>query len=207
MHKSYFSATMDFSQYFMGDSTAESLQLRQLLTQVKSMRVAKGQVLQRSGDELKHAYFVKEGLLRSYSIDEKGKEHIFMFAPEGWIISDIQSTAMQQPAVLTIDALEDSEIEFIRADIFEELVNKHMGSHPDFVRLELNRLLRRVAVLQKRVLLLLSATATERYQEFVSTYPSLQQRVSQRQIASYLGITPEALSRLRVEILKTQRKG
>jgi CRP-like cAMP-binding protein len=72
--------------------------------------------------------------------------------------------------------------------------------------LELNRLLRRIAVLQKRVLLLLSATATERYQEFVSTYPSLQQRVSQRQIASYLGITPEALSRLRVEILKNQRK-
>ena len=197
---------MDFSQYFMGDSTAESSQLRQLLTQVKSMRVAKGQVLQHSGDELKHAYFVKEGLLRSYSIDEKGKEHIYMFAPEGWIISDIQSTAMQQPAVLTIDALEDSEIEFIRADIFEELVNKHMGSHPDFARLELNRLLRRVAVLQKRVLLLLSATATERYQEFITTYPNLQQRVSQRQIASYLGITPEALSRLRVEILKAERR-
>jgi CRP-like cAMP-binding protein len=197
---------MDFTQYFMGDSAAESSELRELLGQIKSMRVSKGQVLQHSGDELKHAYFVKEGLLRSYSIDEKGKEHIYMFAPEGWIISDIQSTAMQQPAVLTIDALEESEIEFIRADIFEELVNKHMGSHPDFAKLELNRLLRRVAVLQKRVLLLLSATATERYQEFIATYPSLQQRVSQRQIASYLGITPEALSRLRVEILKNQRK-
>ena len=197
---------MDFTQYFKGGSSAESAKLRELLGQVKSMRVSKGQVLQRSGDELKHAYFVKEGLLRSYSIDEKGKEHIYMFAPEGWIISDIQSTAMQQPAVLTIDALEESEIEFIRADIFEELINKHIGSHPDFAKLELNRLLRRIAVLQKRVLLLLSATATERYQEFVSTYPSLQQRVSQRQIASYLGITPEALSRLRVEILKNQRK-
>jgi CRP-like cAMP-binding protein len=196
----------DFAKYFMGDSRADSYQLRVLLDQVKTIQVAKGSVLQRSGDDQKHAYFVKKGLLRSFATDEKGKEHIYMFAPEGWIISDIQSTAMQQPAVLTIDAIEDSEIEVVRADVFEELVNKHMGSHPDFAGLELHRLLRRIAVLQKRVLLLLSATATERYQEFVTTYPNLQQRITQRQIASYLGITPEALSRLRVEILKSERK-
>jgi CRP-like cAMP-binding protein len=197
---------MDFSQYFFGDSNAESTQLRVLLGQVKTMRISKGQVLQHCGDDQKHAYFVRQGLLRSFATDEKGKEHIYMFAPEGWIISDVLSTAMQQPAVLTIDALEDSEIDMIRADIFEELVNTHMGSHIDFARLELQRLLRRIAVLQKRVLLLLSASATERYHEFIATYPNLQQRLSQRQIASYLGITPEALSRLRVEILKSERK-
>jgi CRP-like cAMP-binding protein len=198
--------SLDFVKYFFGDSSAESENLGHLLTQVKSIHVAKGSILQRHGDDQKHAYFVKSGLIRSFATDEKGKEHIYMFAPEGWIISDIQSTAMQQPAVLTIDALEDSEIDVIRADIFEELVNTHMGSHPDFASLEVQRLLRRIAVLQKRVLLLLSASATERYQEFIATYPNLQQRLSQRQIASYLGITPEALSRLRVEILKSERK-
>ena len=197
---------MDFAQYLKGDSDAVSAELIALLEQLKTIQVKKGDTLQRKGDDAKHAYFVTRGLLRSFTIDVKGKEHIFMFAPEGWIISDVQSTAMQSPAVLSIDALEDSEVQVIRADIFEELVNKHMGSHPDFARIELNRLLRRIAVLQKRVLLLLSATATERYQEFIATYPSLQQRVSQRHIASYLGITPEALSRLRVEIIKTQRK-
>ena len=197
---------MDFAQYFKGDSDAVSAELNALLEQLKTIQVKKGDTLQRKGDDAKHAYFVTRGLLRSFTIDVKGKEHIFMFAPEGWIISDVQSTAMQSPAVLSIDALEDSEVQVIRADIFEELVNKHMGSHPDFAKIELNRLLRRIAVLQKRVLLLLSATATERYQEFIATYPSLQQRVSQRHIASYLGITPEALSRLRVEIIKTQRK-
>jgi CRP-like cAMP-binding protein len=177
-----------------------------LLNEVRTISIKKSTVLQERGDDLKHAYFVKSGLLRSFTVDEKGKEHIFMFAPEGWIISDIQSTASQSPAILTIDALEDTVVQVIRSDIFEELVNLHMGNEPEFARLELNRLLRRIGVLQKRVLLMLSASATERYHEFVSTYPNLQQRVSQKSIASYLGITPEALSRLRVELIKNQRK-
>lgn len=197
---------IDFAHYFKGQSSASSTELNELLEQVSVVHVKRGEVLQRGGDESKHAYFVRKGLLRSFIVDEKGKEHVYMFAPEGWIISDIQSTAMQSPAILSIDALEDSEVEVIRSDIFEELVNRHMGSHPEFASIELTRLLRRIAVLQKRVLLLLSASATERYQEFIATYPNLRQRISQRMVASYLGITPEALSRLRLELIKSDRK-
>ena len=196
----------DFATYFLGNARANSQRVNELLNEVRTISIKKSTVLQERGDDLKHAYFVKSGLLRSFTVDEKGKEHIFMFAPEGWIISDIQSTASQSPAILTIDSLEDSVVQVIRSDIFEELVNLHMGNEPEFARLELNRLLRRIGVLQKRVLLMLSASATERYHEFVSTYPNLQQRVSQKSIASYLGITPEALSRLRVELIKNQRK-
>jgi CRP-like cAMP-binding protein len=196
----------DFATYFLGNARANSQRVNALLNEVRTISIKKSTVLQERGDDLKHAYFVKSGLLRSFTVDEKGKEHIFMFAPEGWIISDIQSTASQSPAILTIDALEDTVVQVIRSDVFEELVNLHMGNEPEFARLELNRLLRRIGVLQKRVLLMLSASATERYHEFVSTYPNLQQRVSQKSIASYLGITPEALSRLRVELIKNQRK-
>jgi len=195
----------DFNQYFKGESNIDSPSLEALLSQVKTIRVKRGENLQHRGDEQKHAYFVKQGLLRSYSVDEKGKEHVFMFAPEGWIISDIQSTALQSQAMLFIDALEDSEIQMIRADVFEDLVNNHMGSHPDFARIELHRLLRRIGVLQKRVLMLMSASAKERYLEFTATYPSIQRRVSQKMIASYLGITPEALSRIRLEMIKSER--
>ena len=96
-------------------------------------------------------------------------------------------------------------VSLIRSDLFEELVNNHMGSHPEYARLELHRLLRRIGVLQKRVLMLMSASAKERYQEFTATYPSIQRRVSQKMIASYLGITPEALSRIRLELIKSER--
>lgn len=130
------------------------------------------------------AYVVEEGLLRSYSIDEKGKEHIFMFAPEGWIIAD--NHAPQVPADLYIDALEDSTVIRLSKDINIASIN----TLP---------LVRRLAVLQKRIIMLMSASALERYDHFVATYPDIVQRVPQKMIASYLGITPEALSKVKGE--------
>ena len=145
---------------------------------MKRIEVKKGQVLQRNGDLNSKVYQVESGLLRSYSIDAKGREHIYMFAPEGWIIADNVSPNL--PAELFIDVLEDAVV--IQSD-------KNVITVTDT-----EKLIKRLAVLQNRIIMLMSATAIERYEHFVETYPDIVQRVPQKLIASYLGITPEALS-------------
>ena len=145
---------------------------------MKRIEVKKGQILQRAKDLYSKVYLVESGLLRSYSIDENGKEHIFMFAPENWLIGD--GVQKDEPCQLFIDVLEDSIIIPIDKN--------------DDALFNFKKLIKRVAVLQNRIIKLMSATAIERYEDFIETYPNIVQRVPQRMIASYLGITPEALS-------------
>ncbi len=156
----------------------------------KERSVKKGEILQRPGETARRAFYVKKGLLRSYTIDEKGKEHIFIFAPEDWYISDIDADVHDVKAELFIDAIEDSEIEEFDRNLID--INDAKITIHDF-----KKLIKRVAVLQKRVIMLMSATAQERYEDFIKTYPSIVQRAPQKMIASYLGITPEALSKIR----------
>lgn len=148
---------------------------------MKKTTFKKGEIIQQAGDLNTRVYHVKSGMLRSYSIDAKGKEHIYMFAPEDWIISDL--VEMDEPAMLFIDALEDTEVEIFNKDADIEF--------------DTTKLMRRMAVLQKRIIRLMSASAIERYDDFIVTYPDVTQRVPQRMIASYLGITPEALSKVK----------
>lgn len=148
---------------------------------MKELKVTKGQILQKSQELNTKIYHVKSGLLRSYSIDKKGKEHIFMFAPEAWIIGDLVSP--EEPSMLFIDAIEDSIIYVREKDIDKEN--------------DVKKLIKRLSVLQKRVIQLMSSTALERYEDFMMTYPDISQRVPQRMIASYLGVTPEALSKVK----------
>ena len=149
---------------------------------MKPLQVKKGEILQKSGELRSKIYMVRSGLLRSYLIDKKGKEHIFMFAPEGWVIAD--STGPEIPTTLFIDALEDSIVLVREKDITKE----HQNVAP---------LVKRLSVLQKRVIMLMSSSAIDRYEDFIRTYPNIAQRVPQRMIASYLGITPEALSKIK----------
>ena len=185
------------------DNSILKEELQQLESNVQIKNVTKGQILQFKGEVSDKSYFVKSGLLRSYSIDENCKEHIFMFAPEGWIIFDFVSQTYNTPSELVIEAIEDSELEILNKELFDNLLSKSSK----FTLSDTEKLTKRIAVLQKRVIMLMSATAWERYQDFLDTYPDILLRVPQKMIASYLGITPEALSNLRGNMSKKKSNG
>ena len=168
---------LERSRYFCSMSAVES--------------VKKGSLLQEVGHCPNDAFIVHTGLLRSFFIDEKGKEHTFMFAPEGWIIGDLEASGFGSATRLAIEALEDSEIEIRPMRDFDA-----SGADAES-RLKLFH--RRAGALQRRVLMMMSTSAIERYEDFLATYPQLSGRISQKLIASYLGITPQALSKLRAE--------
>jgi CRP-like cAMP-binding protein len=170
--------------------------IREHIENLKKIQVKKGNFLLRQGDVCKHSFFVEEGLLKYYSIDEKGKQHILQFAPEGWFVVDRESAFFNQPSQYFIEALEDSIVTMIDVDMFASL-----SLHNQSFALFNNKLLHNhIRHLQNRINLLLSATAEERYLDFIRIYPDLLLRVPQTLVASYLGITPESLSRVRKDL-------
>jgi len=159
-------------------------------------KVRKKQFLLQEGDVCKSMIFVSKGCLRCYSVDSKGEEHIVRFAIEGWWISDIHSFLTGKPATNSIDAIEDSELLLIEKAYYDNLCNVVPGLAQYYkILLENNN-----SASQTRISDLISASAEDRYLKFVNTYPEIVQRVPQSQIASYLGITPQSLSRIRKEL-------
>lgn len=185
---------------FSADLGLSAAQRDQLSGMVTRREVRKGEILQDENTRADRAFYVIKGCLRGYTLDAKGKEHVFIFAPEGWVISDWFAYSNQLANRLYVDAIEDSEVEYFDSQGLES-----MFTEAGMSEVGLTRLVRRIAVLQKRIILLLSATARERYEDFLETYPDLVLRVPQRMIASYLGITPEALSKIKGEMAREGR--
>lgn len=159
-------------------------------------KLRKRQYLLQQGDVSKYTAFVEKGLLRSYIIDDKGSELIMQFAPEGWWIGDMYSNLTGEPAEQTIDAMEDSELLLLSSQAHEELL-KQAPVFERFFRLLLQN---SFIALQRRLKGNIIQTAEEKYKNFIQLYPNVAQRVPQHNIASFLGITPESLSRIRKQM-------
>lgn len=153
----------------------------------------KHQYIVQEGDVVEHDYFIVKGLARTYHVDEKGQEHILRFTPEDWWAGDLASFFGQIPTQYNIDCIEDTEVLRISVDDLEKVFDKIPQMNKYF------RLLyqKSIVAFNVRVTANLTKSAIERYEEFIHRYPQIEQRVPNHQIASYLGIAPQSLSRIR----------
>lgn len=195
-------ANNNFKTYLQAKAGITADQFLLLTDAIKTQTIAKGTVLLNPGEICHHSFFVENGLLRSYTIDHSGKEHLIQFASENWIISDRSSIFFNEPSDFYIDAIEETTFIFLD----QEFINKASEISLSFRLFNEKALQNHIRHLQKRINLLLGATAEQRYLDFIRLYPDLMLRVPQWMIASYLGITPESLSRVRKELAKRNFK-
>ena len=171
--------------------SVEEFEFCKTLFQPKKLR--KRQYLLQEGDVCKYTIFVESGLLRTFTIDEKGTEYILQFAFEGWWMGDIYSFLTDEPSIYNIEALENCELLLLTRPSWEILLNKIPVFERYFRILIQNNLI----ATQRRLMGSMSKTAEEKYTDLLDKYPGCLQRLPQHMIASFLGITPETLSRIR----------
>ncbi len=158
-----------------------------------SRKLRRRQYLLQAEEICTHLTFVTKGLLRSYNVDDKGNEHINQFAWEGWWISDFYSFLTQEKAIFNIDAIEETEVLMISLQNYEELTVQVPAMDRYFRILYQNSLVTK----DRRLMSSTTHTAEEKYLQFAKRYAQILQRIPQHLIASYLGLAPETISRIR----------
>jgi CRP-like cAMP-binding protein len=159
-------------------------------------KLRKRQYLLNAGDVCQYFCFVEKGLLRSFSVDAHANEHVVQFALEGWWISDMGSFLSGDNSIYNIEALEDAELLLLTKQAMDEMLNQISKMERYFRMLMQNN----IVVLQRRILGTLSLSAEEKYKRMMLLYPDILQRSPQQYVASFLGITPETLSRVRKQV-------
>ena len=170
------------------------------LLQPKSIK--RKQFILQQGEICKYSIFVIKGCLRGFTIDQNGDEHVINFAPVGWWIADMYSLLTQKPGVLNIEAMEDTEVVLLSKTNQEKLYHEV----PQFERFFRIITENSLVSYQQRLIDNLSLTAEERYNNFCRRYPTLIYSLPKKQIASYIGVTPEFFSRMQHRMLVKDKK-
>jgi CRP-like cAMP-binding protein len=145
------------------------------------------------GEVCKNSAFVIDGALKSFTVDKDGKEHILSFAITDWWIADMYSYISRKPAILNIEAIDDSSVLLLSFEN-QQLLYERIPKFERFFRILVENAL---VANQERLIDNLSSSAEDRYLRFIKKYPTIPSCVPQHSIASYLGITPEFLSKIR----------
>lgn len=169
-----------------------------ILSKIEVRQYKAKTLILRAGEVCTHSYFVESGLLRSFTINDHIVEHVMSFACAGWWIGDMYSLLSQQPGTLFIEVMEDAEVVLLSKENQEALYQSIPKMERFFRILTENSLVAN----QERLMDNLSLTAEERYEKFCKRYPSLIQQVPQKQIASYIGVTPEFFSKMKSKMLR-----
>lgn len=183
-------------QYFSAYFPLNKQEREEIAQRCREKAVKRRGSLLQQGDVCRHFTFVVSGCLKLYAVDKSGKEHNLAFAAENDWIFDINSFYAEKPGQLYIEALEPSKVLQIQHDDLLELyINYHKFDRNFRIIIE-----RKYIELQNRVMQHISTTSEERYLQFLEQYPYLAQRLPNTQIAGYLGITPEFLSKIRKDL-------
>ncbi len=172
-------------------------EVEKLLSYITYRKYLKGQYLVQQGDTCRNSCFVLSGCTKTFIVDEKGQEHIVMFAIEDWWTSDLGSYITQTPADYNVQCLEDTEILQFSYETDEEMYKEI----PKLERLFRKILEKAFVASQKRIIKSFSLTAKEQYVLFKKQYPKIEKRIPQYMVASYLGITKEFLSKIKRQII------
>lgn len=182
--KRHITLTQEEEEFFVGSFVPKS--------------VKQNELLEEPGEPTRFFMFVNSGCLMTYYTDNNGHDHVMQFAMPGWWTGDLGSIMKGTPSLFSTRALAESEVLLITRNSLEQLFEKH----PRFERFYRILFQNSLITQQGRILQNLSAPAEERYRNFTKKYPTLEQFVPQKYIASYLGITPEFLSKIRRKLME-----
>ena len=187
----------DFEKYMQGKAELTTEELQQISDASIPKKIRKKHYLLQEGDISRHRAFVCKGCLRMYRATEDGSEHILRFVPENWWAADAESFITGVAAKTNIQALEDSEVLLWTKEGFDELLR----TIPTLKTWSEQLLTKNITAHQNRIYSNISSTAGEKYQDFITAYPDIYNRVPLHMIASYLGLSSKTLTRIRQQAM------